>query len=85
MSLEKHKEKKNNSETDNSCNEEDVNKNENNSIEVNEVKGFVPDTKTNDETYNLSNEWENVTKDNCQFTLHIGNLEDITILDAIVR
>ncbi|XP_031839232.1 rab3 GTPase activating protein isoform X2 [Nomia melanderi] len=85
MSLEKHKEKKNNSETENNnCNEEDVNKNENNSIEINEVGGFVSNTRSNDETYNLTSEWENVTKDNCQFTLHIGNLEDITILDAIV-
>ncbi|OAD61467.1 Rab3 GTPase-activating protein non-catalytic subunit [Eufriesea mexicana] len=37
-----------------------------------------------DEVYNLTNEWENVTKDSCQFTLLIGNLEDITILDAVV-
>ncbi|KZC10899.1 Rab3 GTPase-activating protein non-catalytic subunit [Dufourea novaeangliae] len=44
----------------------------------------VPNAKLNDEMYNLTSEWENVTKDSCQFTLLIGNLEDITILDAIV-
>ncbi|XP_076636420.1 rab3 GTPase activating protein isoform X2 [Colletes latitarsis] len=44
----------------------------------------VSNLKLDNEIYNLTSEWENVTKDSCQFTLLIGNLEDITILDAII-
>ncbi|XP_076178627.1 rab3 GTPase activating protein isoform X3 [Ptiloglossa arizonensis] len=51
---------------------------------VAEVKDCVSNLQLDDEMYNLTNEWENVTNDSCQFTLLIGNLEDITILDAIV-
>lgn len=38
-----------------------------------------------EETYSSASEWENVSKDTCQFTSLIGNLEDITILHAVVR
>lgn len=38
-----------------------------------------------DETHSSLSEWENVSKDTCQFSLLIANLEDITILNAIVR
>ena len=38
-----------------------------------------------DETPSSLSEWENVSKDTCQFSLLISNLEDITILNAIVR
>ncbi|KOC68340.1 Rab3 GTPase-activating protein non-catalytic subunit [Habropoda laboriosa] len=41
-------------------------------------------SKLDDEVYNIASEWENVNKDNYQFTLLIGSLEDIAILDAIV-
>ncbi|XP_051155116.1 rab3 GTPase-activating protein non-catalytic subunit [Leptopilina boulardi] len=37
-----------------------------------------------DETHSSLSEWENVSKDTCQFSLLIANLEDITILNAIV-
>ncbi|XP_054006730.1 rab3 GTPase-activating protein non-catalytic subunit [Hylaeus anthracinus] len=84
MSLEKYKEKcVDKSQDNNDIEEKDV-KNENNLTEVQEVEDRVNDLKLDNETYNLSSEWENVTKDSCQFTLLIGNLEDITILDAIV-
>lgn len=42
-------------------------------------------SSTEDETHSSSSEWENVSKDTCQFSLLIANLEDITILSAIVR
>lgn len=38
-----------------------------------------------EETHSSLSEWENVSKDTCQFSLLIANLEDITILNAIVR
>lgn len=37
-----------------------------------------------EETYSSTSEWENLSKDTCQFTSLIGNLEDITILHAVV-
>ncbi|XP_063982787.1 rab3 GTPase-activating protein non-catalytic subunit [Diachasmimorpha longicaudata] len=30
-------------------------------------------------------EWENITNDTCQFTLLIGNLEDVSLLNAIIN
>ncbi|XP_076280641.1 rab3 GTPase activating protein [Lasioglossum baleicum] len=83
-SLEKNREKGANNTEDNSCNEKDANQNRNDSTDVEEVKEPTVGIESNDDAYNLTSEWENLTKDNCQFTLYIGNLEDITILDAIV-
>ena len=36
-------------------------------------------------TQSSISEWENVSTETCQFSLLIGNLEDITTLSAIVR
>ncbi|KAI4480653.1 hypothetical protein M0804_010206 [Polistes exclamans] len=38
-----------------------------------------------EEIYSSINEWENISKDTCQFTLLIGNLEDVMVLNTIVR
>lgn len=87
MCLEKYKEKCINKTQDDNGNEEkeDI-KDETDLDEVNRLKdSIMSNLKVDDEIYNLTNEWENVTKDSCQFTLLIGNLEDITILNAIVR
>ncbi|XP_012144641.2 rab3 GTPase activating protein [Megachile rotundata] len=85
MSLEKYKEKCSNKTQDNNGNEGKDVKDVTYLEEVNRLKDCITNNlKLDDETYNLTNEWENVTKDSCQFTLLIGNLEDITILDAIV-
>lgn len=82
MSIEKYKERScNESEDDNDQGKTDV-ENANSPKEIKQEQDHV---KVDDEVYNLTGEWENVTKDSCQFTLLIGNLEDITILDAIVR
>ncbi|XP_012253512.2 rab3 GTPase-activating protein non-catalytic subunit isoform X2 [Athalia rosae] len=43
-----------------------------------------PNKTPEEETYSSTSEWENVSKDTCQFTSLIGNLEDITILNAVV-
>ncbi|XP_078049758.1 rab3 GTPase activating protein isoform X1 [Augochlora pura] len=83
-SLEKYREKGVSNIADNRHNEMNVNQNRNDSTDIEEAKDPVSGAKLNDDVYNLTSEWENVTKDNCQFTLYIGNLEDITILDAIV-
>lgn len=85
MSLEKCKDKRNNKVQDNNGNEEDDIKNVNELTEVKPLRDSISNLKLDDEAYNLTSEWENVTNDSCQFTLLIGNLEDITILDAIVR
>ncbi|XP_014614493.1 PREDICTED: rab3 GTPase-activating protein non-catalytic subunit [Polistes canadensis] len=38
-----------------------------------------------EEIYSSINEWENISKDTCQFTLLIGNLEDVMVLNTVVR
>ncbi|CAK9800120.1 Rab3 GTPase-activating protein non-catalytic subunit [Anthophora plagiata] len=83
LSVEKYKEKCSNQ--DNSDHEKTNVKNENDSKKAKQSQdGNVSNLKLEDEVYNVTGEWENVTKDSCQFTLLIGSLEDITILDAIV-
>lgn len=86
MTLERYKEKLRNyklSKNDN--NEKDDMKDLNNSIKVNEIKNIWSDITPDDETYSSTSEWENVSKDTCQFTLLIGNLEDITVLNTIIK
>lgn len=63
---------------------EDI-KNGNNMIKLNDVESKAIDITPDEETYSSTSEWENVSKDTCQFTLLIGNLEDITVLDAVVK
>lgn len=41
-------------------------------------------SSSEEEIMNNIGDWENVSRDACQFSLLIGNLEDISILDAIV-
>ncbi|XP_071862105.1 rab3 GTPase activating protein isoform X1 [Bombus fervidus] len=84
MSVEKYREKCNNKTEDNNVQEEKGIKNENDLKEIKQHQDSVNNLKSDDEAYNLTNEWEDITKDTCQFTLLIGNLEDIAILDAIV-
>ncbi|KAK0157715.1 hypothetical protein PV328_011418 [Microctonus aethiopoides] len=40
---------------------------------------------TSDNLQNSTGDWENVSKDTCQFTLLISNLEDIAILNALLN
>ncbi|EFN79470.1 Rab3 GTPase-activating protein non-catalytic subunit [Harpegnathos saltator] len=63
---------------------EDI-KNGNNKIKMDEMESKIYDITPDDETYSSISEWENVSKDTCQFTLLIGNLEDITVLNAVVN
>lgn len=86
MTLEKYKEKLQNQKLSeaNGNEGEDV-KNGNNVTEVDEVEKKSSDVTPDDETYSSISEWENVSNDTCQFTLLIGNLEDITILSAVIR
>lgn len=86
MTLEKYKEKLQNHKLSeaNGNKREDV-KNGNNVNEVDEIEKKSSDVTPDDETYSSISEWENVSNDTCQFTLLIGNLEDITILNAVIR
>ncbi|XP_033310060.1 rab3 GTPase-activating protein non-catalytic subunit isoform X2 [Bombus bifarius] len=84
MSVEKYREKCNKKTEDNNVQEEKGIKNKNDMKEIKQHQDSVNNLKSDDELYNLTNEWEDITKDTCQFTLLIGNLEDIAILDAIV-
>lgn len=63
---------------------EDI-KNGNKTVKVEDTEGKTYDITPDDETYSSNSEWENVSKDTCQFTLLIGNLEDITVLNAVIR
>jgi hypothetical protein len=38
-----------------------------------------------DETHSSTSEWENVSRDTCQWSLLIGQLEDVALLDAVLR
>lgn len=40
--------------------------------------------KNDDELVNTG-DWEKVSKDTCQFSMLMGTLEDISVLDAVVR
>lgn len=49
--------------------------------EQQELSTMSPD----DETHSSANEWENVSRDTCQWSLLIGQLEDVALLDTVVR
>ncbi|PNF37324.1 hypothetical protein B7P43_G00463 [Cryptotermes secundus] len=38
-----------------------------------------------DETHSSTSEWENVSHDTCQWSLLIGQLEDVALLDSVLR
>ncbi|XP_072760669.1 rab3 GTPase-activating protein non-catalytic subunit isoform X2 [Anoplolepis gracilipes] len=84
MTLEKYKEKLQNQKLleTNGNKGEDI-KNINN-VTDDEMESKPSDITPDDETYSSISEWENVSNDTCQFTLLIGNLEDITILNAVI-
>jgi hypothetical protein len=46
-----------------------------------ELSSVLPD----DETHSSANEWENVSRDTCQWSLLIGQLEDVALLDTVLR
>lgn len=86
MTLEKHKEKlQNQKQLENNGNEEEDIRNGNINITKIEMESKPNDVTPDDETYSSISEWENVSNDTCQFALLIGNLEDITILNAVIR
>ena len=60
-------------------------KNGNEEKEGEETREKENTSSSGDETHSSFSDWENVSKDTCQFSLLIANLEDITILNAIVR
>ncbi|XP_058803180.1 rab3 GTPase-activating protein non-catalytic subunit isoform X2 [Phymastichus coffea] len=70
---------------DNSGNEEG---NETNSADGPEQMDEKDDRDDNssveEEAVSCISDWENVSRDTCQFSLLIGNLEDITVLNAVV-
>jgi hypothetical protein len=38
-----------------------------------------------DETHSSASDWENVSRDTCQWSLLIGQLEDVALLDIVLR
>lgn len=86
MILEKHKEKLQSQKLlETNGNEGEDVKNINNGTNIDETENKSSDITPDDETYSSISEWENVSNDTCQFTLLIGSLEDITILNAVIR
>jgi len=88
MTLEKYKEKlQNQKRLGNNGNEEEKKdvKNGSNVIKTDEMQSKSNEVTLDDETYSSISEWENVSNDTCQFALLIGNLEDITILNTVIR
>ncbi|XP_066592229.1 rab3 GTPase-activating protein non-catalytic subunit [Prorops nasuta] len=84
VTLESYKDKlRNTKENDDNGNEDEDKENGNigeHSEKCEEKRILVPE----EESLNSSNDWENVSKDTCQFSLLAGNLEDITVLQAVV-
>ncbi|XP_012523480.2 rab3 GTPase-activating protein non-catalytic subunit isoform X1 [Monomorium pharaonis] len=87
IALEKYKEKLQNEKrfgNNENQDEQDI-KNGNNPTKIDEMESKpTNDITPDDETYSSISEWENVSNDTCQFTLLIGNLEDVAILNAII-
>ncbi|KAL6256765.1 hypothetical protein P5V15_011702 [Pogonomyrmex californicus] len=84
MTLEKYKEKLQSQKLSKDRGNEEDTKNGNDLTQIDEIVNKPNNVTPDDETYNLISEWENVSNDSCQFTLLIGNLEDITILNAVI-
>ncbi|EZA61233.1 Rab3 GTPase-activating protein non-catalytic subunit [Ooceraea biroi] len=86
VTLEKHKEKLQYQELlETNWNEGEDIKNGNDIAKVEKMETKSSEvTPDDDEMYSSNSEWENVSNETCQFTLLIGNLEDVTILDAII-
>lgn len=56
----------------------------NKKLEASSSKDGVKTEDDEDQSLNIG-DWEKVSKDTCQFSLLIGTLEDICVLDAVVR
>ncbi|XP_047351529.1 rab3 GTPase-activating protein non-catalytic subunit [Vespa velutina] len=83
VTLEKYKDKTyNTTEETYDSNKNDADDSNNDSQAKEEISN--EETK-HEEVHNSISEWENVSKDTCQFTLLIGNLEDVMVLNAVVR
>lgn len=71
---------------DNGNEEENAENNRNSTTVIDVLENDKPnDVTPDDETYSSISEWENVSNDTCRFTLLIGNLEDVAVLNAIVK
>ncbi|XP_014218423.1 rab3 GTPase-activating protein regulatory subunit isoform X2 [Copidosoma floridanum] len=69
---------------DDNGNDKEDDKNGNKSGSMKEDKEKDDNSSPEEETIGNISDWENVSRDACQFSLLIGNLEDISILNAIV-
>lgn len=58
-----------------------------NTVAVDEVsqQQELPIVSPDVETHSSANGWENVSHDTCQWSLLIGQLEDVALLDTVVR
>ncbi|KAK7862418.1 hypothetical protein R5R35_008896 [Gryllus longicercus] len=78
LSLEKDKEMKHLASSKNKNSSENDNCNDSDGCQDMSV---TPD----DETHSSVSEWENVSRDTCQWTLLIGQLEDLALLDTVLK
>nr|CAD7257648.1 unnamed protein product [Timema shepardi] len=54
-------------------------------VEKNRREGEEKMSSPDEDTHSSYSEWENVSHDSCQWTLLIGQLEDVAVLDAVIR
>nr|CAD7424763.1 unnamed protein product [Timema monikensis] len=54
-------------------------------VEKNRREGEEKVSFPDEDTHSSCSEWENVSHDSCQWTLLIGQLEDVAVLDAVIR
>lgn len=84
ITMQRNKDRLQTSFKDGNGNEGDDEKN-GNKLEKMEEDDEKEDNSSPEESVCNISDWENVSSDTCQFSLLIGHLEDIAVLDAIVR
>ncbi|OXU28898.1 hypothetical protein TSAR_008176 [Trichomalopsis sarcophagae] len=84
ISMQRNKDQLQTSFKDDNGNEGDGEKNVNEPEKMEEDDEKEDNSSPEEESVSNISDWENVSKDTCQFSLLIGNLEDIAVLDAIV-
>lgn len=85
ITMQRNKDRLQTSFKDNNGNEGEDEKNGNKTEKMEEDNDNKDNSSPEEETVSNISDWVNVSKDTCQFSLLIGNLEDITVLDAIIR
>lgn len=84
VTIQRNRDRLQTSSKDDNGNEGGSTKNGNEPERMDEREDKDENSSPEEETVSYISDWENVSRDTCQFSLLIGNLEDIAMLNAIV-